>query len=750
MVRLRLPEKALRLGVLAGFALLLLTPFVVTPGTIFPFVVGKALWSRTIIEVVFALWVVLALARPAYRPPRSWLLLLLAAGAAVALLAACFGVSVQRSLWSSYQRMQGVLDGAHWLALAVVLASVLRTAAEWRALLALNVAAGVALAGLVIARYYALDVPFYGALEESYAPRMAGPTGNPLYLSVYMLFTLMVALGFAARCCLPAAAAPASQRPGRRRRKGAARQANRPRVQWTRGLLWAAAAALLLRGLTLAASVGGFVGLIASGAVVASAGVAFARGHARRIAVAAAALLAVSVAGFGLSAIDPGRVAALRVGGAEEGHVLSVHIQRPNVQSRLATWKTGLEGFAARPLLGWGPDNFIAVFGRYASGYAAITQPHDHAHSKLIEVAATTGALGLAAWLALWVAAFLVLWRAARGLEARERALVVFAGAALFGGLVQAQFQFDTAVGSLQTILLLGFVASLEAKAVPDAFRPRLPARLSAACRALPRHGWLRVAAGVAALALAAAGLTVNQAVYAAADVQHLNAGLRHGPGSQRGMSGGIDGFRPLANSYRWGLFNDLAELWPRIRARNATRARELLEWAGREAEEVVRTEPRNWQIQQSLARMYRAAAATDPGYDMQARRYLERARELAPNRTVFPGVLLPPDDLAVRPLDDGRHELRWRWAEGAGYHALTVARGDGPARDILYAYDPARTSFIPPRPPAPGVYRYRIKACTNPVECTGWAEWPPITAPAGEPAGATQDARPAGQAPAP
>ena len=102
----------------------------------------------------------------------------------------------------------------------------------------------MALAGLAIARYYEIDVPFYGALRESYAPRMGGPTGNPLYLSVYMLFTLVVALGFAARCCLPAAAAPASQRQGRRRRKGVARQGNRPRVQWARGLLWASAAAL--------------------------------------------------------------------------------------------------------------------------------------------------------------------------------------------------------------------------------------------------------------------------------------------------------------------------------------------------------------------------------------------------------------------------------------------------------------------------------------------------------------------------
>ena len=82
MAGLRVHEKALRVGVLGGIALLLLTPVVVTPGTIFPFVVGKAIWSRSIIEVVFALWAMLALANPSFRPPRSWLLLLVGAGLA--------------------------------------------------------------------------------------------------------------------------------------------------------------------------------------------------------------------------------------------------------------------------------------------------------------------------------------------------------------------------------------------------------------------------------------------------------------------------------------------------------------------------------------------------------------------------------------------------------------------------------------------------------------------------------------------
>ena len=630
MAGLRVPAGALRWAVIAGIALLCATPFVVTPGTLFPFVVGKAVWTRSIIEIVFALWAVLALARPEYRPPRSWLLLLLGAGLAVALLAAGFGVSVQRSLWSSYERMQGVVDLAHWAALAVVLASVLRTGAEWRALLAVNAGASTALACLVVAGHFQLDVPFFGALPEPHRPRMGGPIGNPTYLAVCMLFNLVVAAGFAARAWLPAAAPAAAPAPlpkggGRRRRRHApAQPTGRRRRRWIGGPAWTAVAALHLWVLGLAGSVGGFVGLFAGIAFAAVSSVLLGRGAGRWRAVAALALLAAAAVGAGVRFVAAERPAASRFERPLVRYVATVHLLRPGVQGRLAAWETGVEGFARRPLLGWGPENFDTVFGRFASGYGAVAQPHDHAHGKLVEVAATSGALGVAAYLALWSWTFLVVWRAARGLERRERALAVGAGAALAGGLVQSQFLFDTAVGSLQTIVLLGFVAHLEAIALPAARRPRLPAPLSGAWAGLLRRRGARVVLGAAAVAVAAGGLATQQAIYAAAHLRHLpaavlaDAGARLGSdaaGSLRVMTGGIDGFRPLANTYRWWLFDTLARHWPRLRAVDAAGAARLLAWAEREIEAVVRTEPESWRIHHSVTRMYHAAAATDPAY---------------------------------------------------------------------------------------------------------------------------------------
>ena len=442
----RVAERPLRLAVFAGLGLILLTPFVITPGTIFPFVVGKALWSRSLIEAVVALWAVLALADPAYRPPRSWVLVALAAGLAVSLLAAAFGVSLQHSLWSSYERMQGLVDGAHWVAFAVVLAAVLRSAAAWRALLSASACAGTAMACLVIARHWQLEVPFYGTAPEPYLPRMGGPLGNPTFLGAYLLTNLMLALGLAARAW---------------RRAG--------------GLLWTAAAALQLWGLALAGSVGAFAGLGAGLGFAALAGAVLARGRARWAGAAVLVALGASALALGLRFVDPGRAAAPGIDLPAVRYVAGVNLHRPSVQSRLAAWEAGLEGFAERPALGWGPENFATVFGRFASGYGAVAEPHDQAHGKLVEVAATAGAAGLAAWFALWALAFASVWRAASRTDAGERALAVCVGAALSGHVVQSQFLFDTAAGSLQCMVLLGFAAGREAAAFGQARRPRLP-----------------------------------------------------------------------------------------------------------------------------------------------------------------------------------------------------------------------------------------------------------------------------------
>ncbi len=602
--------------ILVGVGLVFLTPFVVTQSTIFPFVVGKAVWSRSFIEIVFALWVLLALADPAYRPPRSRLPLLLAAGLGVAMLAAGSGVSVQRSLWSNYERMQGVVDLAHWFAFALVLMSVVRTRRALRTLLAFAGGASTAMACLVLARHLGLGIPFFGSLTEPHLPRMSGPFGNPTYLGVYMLPHLFIVGGLAVRSYLSAPGNPGSSR------------------RWIHGFSWTLSAGLHLWVFVLAVSAGAAVGMLAAVGFLTFAWTMLARGVRRLVAAGALTALSVAVLMIGLRVANPDSLDTTDASDASLiDRMATMDLQSRSVQSRLAAWEAGLDGFVERPLLGWGPDNYETVFGRFASGFGAVAEPHDQAHAKLVEVAATTGTLGVLAYLALWGWTFLVVWRAARRAEAYDRTLVLFVGAAMTGSLVATQFLFDTAGGSLLTTVLLAFAAGLEATEFSGTPGSPRPARPWTACTELLRRRGVQVALGTAAVAASVAGLAAHRNIYAAANVRNLPTE----PSSLPVAVGGIEGFRPLANTYRAYLINMVCIGWETLRTEDAERARRLLAWVEDEAEKALRAEPENWRLQRWLARMYGVVAATDPGYTEKARRALVRAGALAPNRAVSP-----------------------------------------------------------------------------------------------------------------
>ena len=97
-------NKSLLCGIRVGLFLVLLTPLAVTgtfpfPGreTLFPFVVGKAIYARSLIEIVFAGWIVLGLRDPTYRPVRSWVLTVFGVYVLVALAAALAQLAAARA-----------------------------------------------------------------------------------------------------------------------------------------------------------------------------------------------------------------------------------------------------------------------------------------------------------------------------------------------------------------------------------------------------------------------------------------------------------------------------------------------------------------------------------------------------------------------------------------------------------------------------------------------------------------------------
>ncbi len=626
-------ERPLLWGVYVCLGLLLLTPFVVTQTTYFPFVVGKALYARALIEVLLCLWTVLMLLRPSFRPPRSTLLLLLAAGLAAHAVATVFGVSPLRSAWSNYERMQGLVDAAHWFALALVAVSVLREGGQVRVLLNANLGVAFAIGVLAVVGYFTVDVPLYDIVERD-APRIGSVFGNATYLAAYATTNLLLAAGFLVRSFMGI---------GKKARGGIA--------PWLARAFWVATALLCLFALIVSGSFTALVALAAGLAVLAVAAIGFVRSRVfRRLALGAAVLAGLGATGLAAVFLFPGAFPAITEATLEQPllqRIADANVHNPSFRKRRLAWSAGIDGFAEKPWLGWGPENYVVVFGRYATGFGIKTEIHDYAHNKLIEEAATKGLLGLVCHLALWLFVFHVVWRAARNGAAPDRVFAVFVGAALVAFFVQQQALVDALSISLQLTLLLVFVANVEmAERRRDLPVWRWPT-IAALSRWRRERGGLavpplarRLAIAVCAcalVALAAAGMTTNHAIYQAATNIAGFGSVR--PVRQRPlahMEQALRDFEPMANSTRLTLFASMRTRWAALRVRRGAEARRLLARIGEEGVLAVAAEPENWQIHAALAKVYCVASRTEPGYTALSARERAKALALAPKMDSF------------------------------------------------------------------------------------------------------------------
>jgi len=180
-----------------GLSLIIFTPLVVSPETVFPFVVGKSLWFRGIIYSISCLWLILISANNKYLPEKNVLVLLFSLFILTQALSGIFNSSPLNSFWGNWERMEGVVEYFHWLIFILVASSVLKTRLSWISLWKINTFAGLIVAtlgffeslGLVIPRVGGLDIfPLVIDPEGSYTQgeRVESTIGNPSYLATYL------------------------------------------------------------------------------------------------------------------------------------------------------------------------------------------------------------------------------------------------------------------------------------------------------------------------------------------------------------------------------------------------------------------------------------------------------------------------------------------------------------------------------------------------------------------------------------
>ncbi|MEK7552753.1 MAG: O-antigen ligase family protein, partial [Patescibacteria group bacterium] len=134
--------------------------------------------------------------------------------------------------------------------------------------------------------------------------------------------------------------------------------------------------------------------------------------------------------------------------------------------ARFLIWGMAWRGFEERPILGWGPDNYVPVFNKYYHpGLYAQEQWFDRAHNVFFDWLIAGGILGLAAYLSLFITSFYCLWKKVNRFTLGEKSLWT---GLLAGYFVHNFFVFDNLVSLVLFFAFLGYLHFRTTETTPD------------------------------------------------------------------------------------------------------------------------------------------------------------------------------------------------------------------------------------------------------------------------------------------
>src|SRR3989344_645565 len=450
---------------------------IVTTSTLFPFIVGKYAWFRAMVELALIAFFAGLIFNPVEAKQylarlkqlfRSPVVIAITAFAASFVLAGIFGVRPSYSFWSNFERGEGGLQILNLYAFFVLLVTLFREDRDWRKMFWLSLAAaslmilyGV-LAGFTCysgAQQIPCNIGGWGGIGPHFASpgfRFQGSLGNSEYVPGYLVFMLF----FASYLLL-----------GTKR-------------SWKSPQSLAILAFLLLFFVfsVMSGTRGAFLGLMA-GLLAAVIYIGFYRKVWRKwlalgaILALLAVVLLVQFRNVPFIQKIPGVSSITRL--TFSSHDLA------DLTTRFVMWDTAVQGWKERPLLGWGPENFLMLFDkhyeiRYYNPENGFGAWFDRAHSTLFDYLAQIGLLGLLSYLAIFLFLALLLlkkrWHEAAKSDPQRTVMQGLFLGILVTYLVQGTVLFDVFALYLPLFTLFAFAMYYFPPAAQSEWQPhKLP-----------------------------------------------------------------------------------------------------------------------------------------------------------------------------------------------------------------------------------------------------------------------------------
>ncbi len=400
-------------------------PLMFVPVVIFPFVFSKLIFFQVLIGLTFPAYIILAWIEPEFRPRKSMLYLAISAYFLALLLSVIFAVDPVRAWWGNQERMNGLFTLLHFFIWLTMTVSVIKTWTQWNKLLNYQVILGVFMAIVAL-----LQKPYPALLLFPAAERVGGLLDNPIYMGAYQMFILF----FLALLWV-----------------------KNKSVAWRS---WYVVAFIFSMGAMFAAgSRGPFMGLI-FGIVVSAITVGVLVGSKKIKTILFSVIFAGVLCYVGIVTVGV-KTQAFQSFSKDFPTASRIFSLETGTSGRFIAWNIAWEGFVARPLTGWGLDDFHILFNKYynpkslESGYYETW--FDRAHNTVLDVVSMTGIVGFLTFAAIWITLY------ASIIRARKKGFIDITTTAVLMGLpagyfLQNLFVFDHPAAFSMSFLLYAFV----------------------------------------------------------------------------------------------------------------------------------------------------------------------------------------------------------------------------------------------------------------------------------------------------
>ncbi len=433
---------------------------VVMTSAFFPFIGGKDYFFRTSIQLALVFLILWwgfeaktgefwSRCREMFRRP---LFVAVSLFVLMFMLATLFAVNQRAAFWSNYERGEGGFQMLHYYAFFFMLVFLFRDRKDWERMLWVSVAAGVGMILYGVGAAVFVVNPESGAFYNPFSfvgpyvengkltagtflgrifskVRFQGSLGNPAYVAPYLMFSIFYLLWL---------------------------WISDKAKTFSKNLLYGLIAFFFVVFFFLSGTRGAFIGLVAATfAFLFALAVGYPRFRKWMIATIAGFTVVLGILFY---YNNSSFVKSLPM-----SRLFNIDFSERTLQTRLWTWNSAWQGFKERPVLGWGPENFSAVFDKYFDPRHFIPGKQsetwfDYAHSVIFDYLAETGILGLLSFLGIFAVFF---WELGKRWNAESRVINALIASIVVSYLVQGLALFNVLPMYINIFLFAAFACYL-------------------------------------------------------------------------------------------------------------------------------------------------------------------------------------------------------------------------------------------------------------------------------------------------